>query len=282
MPELPDLEVLKEVLERRVVGREITAARAIRPGILKTVEPPLEALVGEAFSDISRRAKLLIFAVRPDLHLVVHLMVAGRLVLCKSNTKPTRATGLVITFAADEDLRLIENGAVKLAAVHVVSDPQRVEGVAKAGIEPLADPFTREALRQMVKERRRELKKLLTDRMMIAGIGTAYADEICFEAKLSPIRYVNTLSDEEIDRLHAAIQAVLRQAIDIVRARTGDHLLTDEVRDFLKVYKKEGERCIVCGAKIAEIRYANTRTYYCPTCQTSGKALHDRRSWLLR
>jgi formamidopyrimidine-DNA glycosylase len=157
-----------------------------------------------------------------------------------------------------------------------------VEGVAKAGIEPLADPFTREALRQMVKERRRELKKLLTDRMMIAGIGTAYADEICFEAKLSPIRYVNTLSDEEIDRLHAAIQAVLRQAIDIVRARTGDHLLTDEVRDFLKVYKKEGERCIVCGAKIAEIRYANTRTYYCPTCQTSGKALHDRRSWLLR
>lgn len=282
MPELPDLEVLKEVLNRRIVGREISAVRALRPGILKTVEPPLEAFEEEAFSDISRRAKLLTFTLRSDLHMVVHLMLAGRFVLCKSDTKYTKATGLVVTFADGEDLRLIENGPVKLAAVHVAEDPQAVAGIANAGLEPLFPEFTVDALAAMCAQRRRQAKKLLTDQRMIAGIGTAYADEILFSAKISPIRYVNTLSEEEIAWLHQAIQTVLREAIDIIRLRTGDRLLVDEIRDFLKVYKHTGEPCSVCGMPIAEIRYAQTRTYYCSTCQSSGNLLKDRRSWLTR
>jgi len=282
MPELPDLEVLKEVLNRRIVGREISAARGLRPGLLKTVDPPLETLVGQRFSSISRRAKLLALTVRPDLHMVVHLMLAGRFVLCKSNTKHTKATGLAVTFADGEDLRLIENGPVKLAAVHVVTDPQTVDGIANAGLEPLSPEFTVETLVAMCAERRRQAKKLLTDQRMIAGIGTAYADEILFFAKISPIRYVNTLSKEEIVRLHGAIQTVLREAIDGVRTRTGDRLLVNEIRGFLKVYKHTGEPCPGCGTPIAEIRYAQTRTYYCPTCQSSGKLLKDRRSWLTR
>ena len=282
MPELPDLEVLKEVLNRRVVGREISTVRTLRPGILKTVEPPLEMLEGEAFSQISRRAKLLTFTIHPDLHAVVHLMLRGRFVLCKSDTKHTKATGLVVTFTDGEDLRLIENGPMKLAAVHVTTDPQMVNGIANAGLEPLSSECTVDALAAMCSERRRQAKKLLTDQRMIAGIGTAYADEILFSAKISPIRYVNTLSEEEIVRLHEAIQTVLREAIDTIRARTGDRLLVDEIRDFLKVYKHTGEPCSVCGAPIAEIRYAQTRTYYCPACQSSGKLLKDRRSWLTR
>jgi formamidopyrimidine-DNA glycosylase len=282
MPELPDLEVLKEVLNRRIVGREISAVRALRPGILKTVEPPLEALVGERFFSISRWAKLLALTLRRDLHMVVHLMLAGRFVLCKSDTKYTKATGLVVAFADGEDLRLIENGPVKLASVHVVMDPGTVDGIANAGLEPLSPEFTVEALTAMCAQRRRQAKKLLTDQRMIAGIGTAYADEILFEAKISPIRYVNTLSKEEIARLHTAIQAVLGKAIEEIRSRTGDHLFTDEIRDFLKVYKHAGEPCLVCGTAIAEIRYAQTRTYYCPTCQSSGKLLKDRRAWLTR
>lgn len=282
MPELPDLETLREVLEQRIVDREIVAVRALRPGILKTVTPPLTSLIGEAFTGIARRGKHLILSLRSDLHLVVHLMLAGRFVLCKGNTKATKATGLAITFIDGEDLRLIENGPVKLVKAHVVADPITVKGIAEAGPEPLSCEFTVETLTELVTGRRRQAKKLLTDQRMIAGIGSAYADEILFAAKISPIRYVSTLSVDEIKRLHAAIRDVLRNAIEEIRARVGDSLFTDEIRDFLRVYKRTGEPCPTCGTPIAEIRYANTRTYYCPSCQASGRTLPDRRSWITR
>ena len=150
MPELPDLEILKEILQRRVAGRQIASVRALRPGLLKTVEPPLEALVGEAFENVERRGKQLVFTLRFDLHLVVHLMLAGRFVLCKSDTRPTKATGLFAAFVDGEDLRLIENGPRKLAAVHIVEDPSHVRGIAQAGLEPLSSQFTVDALAQMV------------------------------------------------------------------------------------------------------------------------------------
>ena len=282
MPELPDLEILREILQRRVAGREIASARALRPGILKTVEPAVEALAGEAFTKIERRGKQLVFTLRPDLHLVVHLMVAGRFVVCRSDTRPTKATGLVTSFADGEDLRLIENGPKKMAAIHVVGDPLQVKGIAQAGLEPLSPEFTVEALTGMVTGRRRQAKKLLTDQSMVVGIGTAYADEILFEARISPIRYVSTLSEEEVKRLHGATKRVLQHATETIRDRAGECLFTDEIRDFLRVYKHTGEPCPICGTKIAEIRYSQTRTYYCPTCQASGRALPDRRSWLKR
>jgi len=282
MPELPDLEALKDVLSSKIVGQEIAGARAVRPGILKTVSPPLEALVGERFTGIARRGKHLVLTLRPDLHLVVHLMLAGRFVLPKSVTPLTKATGLVISFADGVDLRLIENGPVKLVRVHVVADPADVPGIAEAGIEPLSSGFTVEALSGMVRGRRRQAKKLLTDQRMIAGIGSAYADEILFAARISPIRYVSTLSDEEIARLHGAIVDVLESAIEEINARLDDVPFADEVRDFLKVYKRTGEPCPVCGERIAEIRYAHTRTYYCPNCQSGGRTLPDRRSWMKR
>ncbi len=282
MPELPDLEVLTEVLAPKIAGREIIAARALRPGILKTVTPSFDALINARFTAIARRGKHLILTVRPDLHLVVHLMRAGRFVICRSNTRPTKATGLVISFADGEDLRLIENGPIKLARVYVVADPMDVSDIAHAGPEPLSPQFTVAALTAMVHGRRRQAKKLLTDQRMIAGIGSAYADEILFAAKISPIRYVNTLTDAEIARLHAAIVSVLATAIREIRARVGDSLFTDEVRDFLKVYNRTGEPCPVCGTPIAEIRYAQTRTYYCPQCQSGGKTIPDRQRWITR
>jgi len=282
MPELPDLEILSEILARRVVGRVIASARALRPGILKTLEPSLDVLVGEAFTQIERRGKQLVFTLRPDLHLVVHLMVAGRFVLCKSDTRPTKATGFLMTFADSEDLRLIENGPRKLAAIHIVEDPLQVRSIAQAGLEPLSLEFTVEALTGMVTGRRRQAKKLLTDQSMVVGIGTAYADEILFEARISPIRYVSTLSEEEVKRLHGAVKRVLQHATEVIRDCAGERLFTDEIRDFLQVYKHTGEPCPVCGTKIAEIRYSQTRTYYCPSCQASGRALPDRRSWLTR
>ncbi len=282
MPELPDLETLKDALVHRVIDRRITRARALRPGILKTVSPPLDALHNRTFTAVERSGKHVIFTLAPDLHLVVHLMLAGRFVLCKSETKPTKATGLVITFADGEDLRLIENGSIKLVKVYVVEDPESVEAIASAGIEPLSSAFTLEALRQLTQGQRRQAKKFLTDQRRIAGIGSAYADEILFCARISPVRYVSTLTEDELRILHEAIRDVLSEAIDQIRARIGTGLFTDEIRDFLKVYKHTGDPCPRCGEKIAEIRYANTRTYYCPICQASGKTIRDRRSWLTR
>ncbi len=282
MPELPELEALKEILEQRVLDREIATARALRPGLVKTVEPGINRLIGQAFLSISRRGKHLVFTLRGDLHLVVHLMLAGRLVLCGSATRPTKATGLFVRFIDGQDLRLIENGSVKRARIYVVTDPQDVREVAEAGPEPLSPAFTLAALTQQMGNRRAQVKKLLTDQRLIAGIGSAYADEILFRARISPVRYTSTLDAEDTARLHAAIRSVLKEAIEAIRTRTGDDPFTDEIRDFMRVHKRTGKPCPDCGTRIEEIRYAAKRTYYCPACQAGGKTLRDRRAWLTR
>ncbi len=271
MSELPELEVLKEVLGRRVVGREIGMVRILRPGVLSMEEVPVEALNGNLFSEVSRRGKHLVFSVNRDLHMVIHLMTTGRLIICRGNTRATKATSLIVAFSDGKDLRLIENGQVKLVQAHMVKDPLQVREIAKQGIEPLSSALTVDALNDMVAKRRREAKRLLTDQQMIAGIGSTYADEILFDAKISPVRYVNTLCSMEIERLRRSITRVLESAIEQIRIRIGDSLFTDEVRDFMRVYKRTGQACLVCGTKIAEIRYASTRTYYCPRCQGSRK-----------
>jgi len=271
MPELPELEVLKEVLERRVVGREIGMVRILRSGVLSMGEAPVEALNGNLFSEVSRRGKHLVLSAKRDLHMVIHLMTAGRLIICRGNTRATKATSLIVAFSDGKDLRLIENGPVKLVQAHIVNDPLQVKGIAQQGIEPLSSALTVDALSDMVAKRRRQAKRLLTDQQMIAGIGSTYADEILFDAKISPVRYVNTLCSMEIEQLRRSITRVLENAIEQIRIRIGDSLFTDEVRDFMRVYKRTGQACLVCGTKIAEIRYANTRTYHCPRCQGSRK-----------
>ena len=271
MPELPELEVLKEVLERRVVGRGIGMVRILRPGVLSMGGVPVEALNGNLFSEVSRRGKHLVLSAKRDLHMVIHLMTAGRLIICRGNTRATKATSLIVAFSDGKDLRLVENGPVKLVQVHMVKDPLQVKRIAQQGIEPLSSALTVDALNDMVAKRRRQAKRLLTDQQMIAGIGSTYADEILFDAKISPVRYVNTLCSMEIEQLRRSITKVLENAIEQIRIRIGDSLFTDEVRDFMRVYKRTGQACLVCGTKIAEIRYANTCTYYCARCQGSRK-----------
>jgi formamidopyrimidine-DNA glycosylase len=282
MPELPELEVMREVLEVRVVGRVIREARPYRPAILKTAEPSLGALAGESFRSVARRGKHLILTCRDDLCLVVHLMVAGRLVLTGSANKVTKATGFVISFADGEDLRLVENGTAKLARVHVVRDPEDVEWVARGGMEPLGNDFAVADLSRLFAGERRQLKKMITDQALLVGIGTAYADEILFAARLSPIRYANTLETGEVERLHAAIRSVLGAAVERTRRESGGALVGERRVEGMAVYKRTGEACIACRAPIAEIRFAETRTFYCPQCQSKGQTIADRRAWLRR
>ncbi len=282
MPELPELEVMRDVLSETLVGKTIVAARSIHPGILKTVEPAIDDLIGHSVRAISRRSKHLIFTVDDTLHVVLHLMLAGRLILCQSDTKATKATGFVLSLADGDDLRVIENSTTHLVRVHVVRDPREVAAIAKAGAEPLSEAFTLEYLSEHVRGRRRQLKKTLTDQTVIAGIGSAYADEILFDAKLSPIRYGTTLTEEEVTRLHRSIRSVLHWAIDEIRAEAGGAALTPHGRSFTRIYKKTNQPCPECGTRIAEIRYAQTKTYYCPHCQSSDKTIKDRRAWLTR
>ncbi|MEN6370063.1 MAG: DNA-formamidopyrimidine glycosylase family protein [Thermotogota bacterium] len=282
MPELPDLEVMREVLAERILNRPILSAHAARPDILKTVSPSLDALDGESFREVGRIGKHLVLTVRDDLHVVMHLMVAGRLVLTGSHTKVTKATGFVITFADGEDLRLVENGSIKRAKVHLVAKPSEVDRVARAGVEPFSEAFTPEFLAQRFAGERRQVKKAITDPSWIGGIGTAYADEILFAARLSPIRYANTLKGGEIERLWTATREVLQAGIEATRTRSKGTLVSDEARDAMKVYGKAGEPCPVCGTPIAEIRFAETRTFYCTHCQAGDKTIADRRSWLTR
>ena len=282
MPELPELEVMCESLRTQLAGRNITGARAVHPGLLKTVDPPLGALVGRSFERVARRGKHLILSCGDELHVVIHLMLAGRLVWCAGGTKLTKATGFVVSFEDGEDLRVIENGTKRRVRVYVVRDPLDVEPVAGAGVEPLSDAFTVDLLVEGFSGLRRQLKKAITNQVFIAGIGSAYADEALFAAKLSPIRYASTLSPDEIERLHAAIRETLTGALVEVRRRSGGAAVASHDRDFLKVYKKTGQPCPDCGTKIEEIRYAQKKIYYCPQCQSSGKTLPDRRSWLTR
>jgi len=282
MPELPELDVMQEVLEARVLGRTILAARAYRPGILQTVDPPLQALEGQSFRAVRRRGKHLILACADDLFLVIHLMVAGRLVLAGSATKVTKATGFVVSLADGEDLRLVENGSVKRAKVHIVRDPEDVERVARSGIEPLGGDLTPAALGALLGGVRRQLKKAITDQALVSGIGTAYADEILFRARLSPIRYANTLDADDVERLCLAIHGVLAEAVERTRRQSGGALVGERRGEGMAVYERAGEPCPVCGEPVAEIRFAEARTYYCPRCQSKGKTIADRRGWLRR
>jgi len=282
VPELPELEVMREALEQGVRGRPIARARAYHPGILKTVDPPVDALIGRSFAGIERRGKHLVLSCGERLHVVLHLMLAGRLVRSVSDTKITKATGFVFGLDEGEDLRVIENGTNRRVRLHIARNANDVESIASLGVEPLTPAFTVEYLAKTFDGLRRQVKKAITDQSTIAGIGTAYADEILYQAKISPICYVSTLKLEEIGRLHRETRSVLSHAIEEIRQRSGGNLVGGHSRDFLRVYKKTGQPCPECGTPIAEIRYAQKKTYYCPTCQASGKAIADRRSWLTR
>ncbi len=282
MPELPELDVMCEILAERVAGRSIVAVTVLHPNLLKTVSPAPNDLVGTSLDKVARRGKHLIFTVSSGVHAVVHLMLAGRLVLCQTGTKATKATACRISLDAGEDLRIIENASTHRARLYIVNEPEDVPAIARAGIEPLSPDFTLEVLAEHVRARKRQLKKILTDQTVLAGIGAAYADEILFDARLSPIRYGPTLEEDEMTRLHGSIRSVLRWATDEIRKSAGGATLTPHDRPFSRVFKRTGLPCVRCQTPIAEIRYAQTKTYYCPSCQSAGKSIKDRRSWLTR
>lgn len=286
MPELPEVEALAADLRERAVGRVIDQAFIAEFSVLKTYDPPLQALSGATVSGTSRRGKFLDVAVTPaaegpSLHLVTHLARAGwlrwREDLPEQPPRPGKGPlAFRLRFTDGAGFDLTEAGTRKRLAVYLVGDIETIPGVASLGPEPLDPEFTPAALGAILAGRRTQIKGVLRDQKLIAGIGNAYSDEVLHAAKMSPFRLASSLSAEEIEGLHAVIVGTLREAIGRSDGLAASDL-KKEKRAGLRVHAKAGEPCPVCGDTIREVSFADSALQYCATCQTGGKPLADRR-----
>jgi len=285
VPELPEVEALAADLRERAVGREIDRADVAEFSVLKTYDPPLSALHGAVISGASRRGKFLdlrcAVADGPELHLVTHLARAGWLrwrdSLPTAPPKPGKGPlAFRLRFSDGSGFDLTEAGTRKRLAVYLVTDLEQIPGVASLGPEPLDPGFTAEVLAGILAGRRTQIKGVLRDQKLIAGIGNAYSDEVLHAARMSPFRLASSLSPEEVADLHAVIVGTLREAISRSDGlAAGD--LKKEKKAGLRVHGRAGEPCLVCGDTVREVSFADSALQYCPTCQTGGKPLADRR-----
>jgi DNA-formamidopyrimidine glycosylase len=286
VPELPEVEALAADLRDRAVGNVIDRADVAEFSVLKTYDPPLSALHGGRITSTSRRGKFLDLAVEsatgaPTLHLVTHLARAGWLRWRDSipEVPPRPGKGPLafrLRFADGSGFDLTEAGTRKRLAVYLVTDIEQIPGVASLGPEPLDASFTPQALGEILGGRRMQIKGVLRDQKLIAGIGNAYSDEVLHAAKMSPFRLASSLSPDEVAALHSVIVGTLREAIDRSDGLAASDLKREK-KAGLRVHGKTGETCPVCGDTIREVSFADSAMQYCPTCQTGGKPLADRR-----
>ncbi|MEV4322350.1 DNA-formamidopyrimidine glycosylase family protein [Microbispora rosea] len=286
MPELPEVEALAEFLREHAVGRAVIGVDVTAFQALKTVDPPVTALAGLLVTGVARHGKFL--DVDCDgLHFVTHLARGGWLRWRDDLTgaKPVRPgkgpLAVRVRLSPGEDGRapgfeLTEAGTQKRLAVYVVRDPEDVPGIAGLGPDPLAEDFTPDLLKTIVGGSRAQIKGLLRDQKVIAGIGNAYSDEVLHVAKMSPFKIAGTLTDGQVADLHDAIVSTLRDAVERARGLAAKDLKSEK-KSGLRVHGRTGEVCEVCGDTIREVSFADSSLQYCPTCQTGGKPLADRR-----
>ena len=280
MPELPEVEALAAFLTERAVGRVVARVDLAAFSVLKTYDPPVTSLQGLEVTGVSRHGKFLDLDVS-GLHLVVHLARAGwlRWSDALSPTPPRIGKGPLAARVHLDDgsgFDLTEAGTQKRLAMYVVHSPYDVPGVARLGPDPLGPGFGVSELASILDGSRQQLKGLLRDQSVLAGVGNAYSDEVLHAAKLSPFRLGSSLSVADVEGLYEALQSVLRDAV--ARAHglaAGD--LKKEKKTAMRVHGRTGLPCPVCGDTVREVSFADSSLQYCPTCQTGGKPLADRR-----
>ena len=280
MPELPEVEALASFLRERAVGRVVARVDTVSIAVLKTYDPPPTALAGLEVTGASRHGKFLDLDVS-GLHLVVHLARAGWLHWREQlPPAPPRMgkgpIGLRIHLDDGSGFDLTEAGTKKGMAVYLTTDVSTVPGVARLGIDPLSPEFTEELFAGLLAGQRGQVKGLLTDQSLIAGVGNAYSDEVLWEVGLSPFKPAGNLSPEDVGRMHAALVDTMRAAVGRAEGlAAGD--LKAEKKVGLSVHGRTGQPCPRCGDTVREVSFADTSLQYCPTCQTDGKPLADRR-----
>lgn len=279
MPELPEVNALVEFLDVELTGAVVADVELASFSVLKTYDPPASALQGLEVSGVSRHGKFIDIDVS-GLHIVVHLAKAGWLRWSEHlpDTKlKLGASNIAARIRLDRGqgpaagFDITEAGTRKGLAMYVVNDPHDVAGIAALGPDPLAPGFE---LRPLL-ARRMQVKRLLRDQKILAGVGNAYSDEILHAAKLSPFAIAENLDDDEVSRLEAAVQDVLREAVEEARGKPAEDL-KDDKRTRMRVHGRTGEECPVCGETVLEVTYAQSSLQYCPICQTGGQPLKDR------
>ncbi|MER8014090.1 Fpg/Nei family DNA glycosylase [Streptomyces griseoluteus] len=281
MPELPEVEALKDFLTEHLAGRRVTRVQPLAISVLKTYDPPVTALEGTEITAVRRYGKFLDLQSDGGPHLVTHLARAGWLHWRDRlpDTPPRPGKGplaLRVALEGGEGFDLTEAGTQKRLAVYVVRDPAQVPGIARLGPDPLADDFDEERLAGLLKNERRRLKGALRDQSLIAGVGNAYSDEILHAAKMSPYKLAASLTPEETTRLHTALRTTLTEAVERSRGIAAGRLKSEK-KSGLRVHGRTGEPCPVCGDTIREVSFSDSSLQYCPTCQTGGRPLADRR-----
>nr|WP_274637775.1 DNA-formamidopyrimidine glycosylase family protein [Microbacterium bovistercoris] len=280
MPEMPEVQGLADFLDGRITGVRIVRATVANIAALKTYDPPIEALREASVTGVSRHGKFIDIATDAG-HLVFHLAKAGWLrwydTLPSTIIRPGRTPiALRVALSDGSGFDLTEAGTKKSLAVYVVRAPEDVPGIARLGPDPLDPAFTREVFTGLLAGKRTQIKGLLRDQAVIAGIGNAYSDEILHAARMSPYALAAGLGPDDVDRLYAAMIETLTDAVATASGKPPADL-KDAKRRGMRVHARRGEACPVCGDTVRSVFFADRSLEYCPTCQTGGKPLADRR-----
>jgi len=278
LPELPDVVVYLEALTRHIVGRRLERLVLHSPFVLRTVDPPIDAIQGQIVRGVRRLGKRIVLAFDADLFLVIHLMIAGRLRWREPGKKPGMGPKLVLAAFTFErgTLFFTEASSKKRASLQLVRGEAALRALDPGGVEPL--DATREQFHQALTRESHTLKRALTDPHLFSGIGNAYSDEILHAARLSPLKLSRTLTDAEFARLYDATRETLTRWADLLRAQTGDGF-PEKVTAFhgeMAVHGRFRLPCPVCGTPVQRIVYASNECNYCAACQTDGRLLADR------
>ena len=276
MPELPDIVVYIEALEKRILGQPLEQVRIASPFLLRSVDPPLSRTQGKTVRRFRRIGKRIAIGLEDDLWLVLHLMIAGRLHWRTRGVKVSRPRGLAAFDFPTGSLLLTEAGSKKRASLHVVAGDAGILALDPGGLEVLETDL--QQFTKVLTASNHTLKRALTDPRSFSGVGNAYSDEILFEARLSPVALTQRLTSEQIGRLFEATRRSLTNWVATLRTEAGDGFPENVTafREGMAVHGRYKEPCIRCGAPIQRIRYADNETNYCANCQTGGKLLADR------
>ncbi len=278
MPELPDVTVYIEAIGERITGQPLTGYAILSPFVLRTFDPPLDALVGKVVRGVSRMGKRIVLGFDDELFLVIHLMIAGRFRWfdAKARKKLPGRIALADFEFPPGNLVLTEAGTKRRASLHVVRGRESLVQFERGGLE-IFDATLAEFAERLRRENH-TLKRSLTDPRLFSGIGNAYSDEILHHARISPLKLTSRLTDEEIAQLFESTKAVLTTWTDVMRAErgTGFPEKVTAFREGMAVHGRYGEPCPVCGSPVQRIRYKVNETNYCARCQTEGRLLADR------
>ena len=281
MPEMPEVQGLVDFLAERATGVAVTKATVANIAALKTYDPPIEALKGATTTGAVRHGKFVDLSADAGIHLIFHLAKAGWLrwyeQLPATVIRPGK-TPIALRVGLDDGagFDLTEAGTKKALAVYAVRDPHDVPGIARLGPDPLDDDFTRDAFAGLLAGRRTQIKGVLRDQSILAGVGNAYSDEILHAAKMSPYALAASLDGDEVTRLYVALRETLADAVAQASGKPPADL-KDAKRRGMAVHGRRGQACPVCGDEVRSVFFADNSLEYCPTCQTGGKLLADRR-----